>query len=193
MSNEDKSGVNRRQFVLGSTAAAGTLFLGGFAPAFARSGKHRPTTPYGVMSGDITQGEAVVWSRSDKPAQMWVDVATNPEFNNSVTVQGPNAISNSDFTSKLNLTGLPSGQTVHYRIRYQSLEDWQTRASRRLAALPHHRQSALTSVSCGPATQPGKAGESMKSGAACVYTKPCARPSQISLSTVAIPFTPMAR
>ncbi len=55
-----------------------------------------------------------------------VDVATNPEFRNSVTVQGPNAISNSDFTSKLNLTGLPSGQTVHYRIRYQSLEDWQT-------------------------------------------------------------------
>ncbi|NGN98345.1 alkaline phosphatase [Grimontia sp. S25] len=126
MSEQSKNGINRRRFIAGSAAASGTLMLGGIAPAFARGDSKRPGTPYGVASGDVTQGEAMLWSSSDAPAQMWVDISYHQDFRKHITLQGPNALAETGFSSKLAINDLAPGQKVFYRVRYQSLEDWQS-------------------------------------------------------------------
>ncbi|MBV7297367.1 alkaline phosphatase D family protein [Enterovibrio paralichthyis] len=125
MSEKAKSGINRRHFIAGTAAASGTLLLGGVAPAFARGDTNRPSMPYGVASGDVSQGQAMIWSSADSPAQMWVDVSYYEDFRKFITLQGPNALAETGFASKLALTDLAPGQKVFYRVRYQSLKDWQ--------------------------------------------------------------------
>jgi alkaline phosphatase D len=122
--------LTRRGF-LGASAAvaagavAGESLLGGTlpgAPAVIRSPRRTPGLPSGVMVGDVTDSRAVVWSRSDTPARMWVDWATNDAFRDARTVPGPAALEHGDFTAALDLHGLPPGEQIVYRVRFDSLD-----------------------------------------------------------------------
>jgi alkaline phosphatase D len=53
---------------------------------------------------------------------MLVEVAATDSFRNSRKVFGPDALNNRDFTAKLRLTGLPSGQRIFYRVQFQDLD-----------------------------------------------------------------------
>ncbi|RYH10190.1 alkaline phosphatase [Tropicimonas sp. IMCC6043] len=90
------------------------------APAFAADA---PTLPYGVQAGDVTADSAIIWSRADRPARMIVEVATKPDFSDARTITGPAALEPQDFTAKVDVTGLPAGSDIHYRVRFVSLED----------------------------------------------------------------------
>lgn len=112
----------RRRFIqqLSVVAAAATV------PSWfyiQRSPDLRPLLPGGVSAGDVIQDRALIWSRSDRPARMWIDWSTTESFKKFNTIQGLAALPDSDFTTKIDLTGLPSGQEIFYRVRYQSLED----------------------------------------------------------------------
>jgi len=93
------------------------------APATITSDKLRPAIPYGVQSGDITASQAVIWSRSERPARMIVEYATTESFRNAQRVVGPAAIEASDFTARVDLTDLPAGQQLFYRVTFQDLAD----------------------------------------------------------------------
>ena len=70
---------------------------------------------------------------------MWIDWSTTESFKKFNTIQGPAALPESDFTTKIDLTGLPSGQEIFYRVRYQSLEDlklWSEPSIGRLRTAP---------------------------------------------------------
>lgn len=67
--------LNRRQFLLRSAITAGGIIstnlvakspVFGKAPAIIISDKMRPSIPYGVASGDVSNDSIVIWSRSDR-------------------------------------------------------------------------------------------------------------------------------
>lgn len=106
------------------TAATGSglLALGGFgAPAIARSAG--PLITHGVQSGDLGPTSGMVWARSDRPARMLVEYATTQGFADARVLAGPAALEDTDFTARLELTGLPPGQTIFYRVRFLDLAD----------------------------------------------------------------------
>jgi alkaline phosphatase D len=125
--------LTRRRFLQSSTAlalpAAGYAMTGmtasglalAQAPAVVTSERSRPQLPYGVQSGDIAPGRGLVWSRSDRPARMWVEWSTTSSFTNVQRVRGPYALEDSDFTARLDLTGLPAGQDIFYRVSFEDL------------------------------------------------------------------------
>jgi len=103
-----------------AAAAAGMTVVRG-APAFIRRAKSRPMLLQGVASGDVTSTSAVIWSRSDRPAQMFVEWSTTESFRDVRRVRGPAALFNCDFTSKLDLTDLPAGGKIFYRVQFEDL------------------------------------------------------------------------
>ena len=109
-----------RRRLLQTGAAASGLLLGGF-PAIAMSG--RPQFTHGIQSGDVSMDGAMVWARADKPARLWVEVATTESFKDAMKLRGPAALPETDYTAKLDLTGLPAGQDVFYRVTWQDLAD----------------------------------------------------------------------
>jgi alkaline phosphatase D len=82
--------------------------------------------PFGITAGDVGGGRAVIWSRCDRAARMFVEFSTTERFADPRRVRGPAAIESSDFTSRTVLTGLPPGQRVFYRVLYQDLSDLRT-------------------------------------------------------------------
>src|SRR5262249_26043343 len=63
----------------------------------------------------------VVWARTDRPARMLVEIATTDSFRNIQRGVFVDALPESDFTAKALIEGLPSGQDIFYRIRFQDL------------------------------------------------------------------------
>ncbi|AFY52909.1 phosphodiesterase/alkaline phosphatase D [Rivularia sp. PCC 7116] len=134
MKTNPSHNFSRRRFLLSSTIAAGGIAVTRVlqnksfaqAPGIITSDKMRPKIPYGVASGDVNSNSAIIWSRSDKPARMIVDYATNESFKDARRVIGPAALEVSDFTARVNLNNLPSGEQVFYRVVFQDLADINT-------------------------------------------------------------------
>ncbi|HEX2452890.1 MAG TPA: alkaline phosphatase D family protein [Vicinamibacterales bacterium] len=115
-----------RQSVAAGAAAFGArplaLFASG-APAIIQSDADRPALPQGVASGMAGADRAVIWSRSDRAARMYVEYSTAESFRDVKRVAGPAALESSDFTARVLLTDLPAGQRIFYRVLFQDLMD----------------------------------------------------------------------
>jgi alkaline phosphatase D len=74
----------------------------------------------------VVGDRAVLWSRVDRPARMRVELATTESFAHSWTIPGPAALEDTDFTAKLDVTRLPPGQRLFYRVTFQDLGDLTT-------------------------------------------------------------------
>jgi alkaline phosphatase D len=126
-----KQPVGRRAFLKRAAQAGGLLAaglalpagLGGTAPARVTAQSMRPQLPYGIASGDIGGGQAVIWSKADRAAQMVVELSTTESFAEARTIAGPIAQEASDFTAKLSLSELPAGQQIFYRVRFEDPSD----------------------------------------------------------------------
>jgi alkaline phosphatase D len=122
----ERASLSRRAFLRGLVGTASSVLAAvvttdarAASPAQLSSDSARPTITHGVSSGDVAGGQAVIWSRADRPSQMLVEVATVESFANAWSVPGPVAQEAGDFTAKLNLTDLPAGQRMFYRVRFQ--------------------------------------------------------------------------
>jgi alkaline phosphatase D len=116
--------ITRRQFLVTSTLVSGSAIaadclLSQAAPAIVMP---RPRMPYGVASGDITQGSGVIWSRSDRPSRMIVEYALDPSFRRYDRIVGPAALERTDYTARVNLNHLPDGRRIFYRVKFQDLD-----------------------------------------------------------------------
>jgi alkaline phosphatase D len=104
------------------TTAASTVALGAAGvlakPARSRVAD-RPLITHGIQSGDVSSDSAVVWARADRPARMHVEVATSDSFKTIRNATFVDALPETDFTAKALLDGLPAGQDLFYRIRFQ--------------------------------------------------------------------------
>ena len=107
--------ISRRDFLAGAGAV--------LAPAIVKAQNARPSMPQGIAVGDAGGGRAVVWSRADRAARMFVEYSTTETFRDVRRVRGPAAIDTSDFTARTVLTDLPPGQRIFYRVLFQDLMD----------------------------------------------------------------------
>lgn len=91
------------------------------APLLVRS--DRPLLPFGVQSGDVRSGGAVLWAKADRPARLVAEISRDPSFRGARVVRGPVVTATSDFTGQVALRGLPPGTDIHYRIHAVDLDD----------------------------------------------------------------------
>jgi len=123
--------MHRRDFVrLGLVSTTGSVVGRSLAlaqaPAIVTRDAARPGVPCGVASGEVGDGCAVVWSRTDRPARLLVDYTTTGSLADASHAAGPAALEEWDYISRFTLTGLPPGQTVRYRVRFVDLADLRT-------------------------------------------------------------------
>ncbi len=123
MKNEEAHSMHRRTFLKHTKSAGLALALRNPAFAIITSQAARPQLPFGVQSGDVATNRAIVWSRADRPSRMIVEYATTESFTNAQRITGPAAIEPTDFTARIDLTNLPAGQRIFYRVQFQSLAD----------------------------------------------------------------------
>ena len=79
----------------------------------------RPIITHGIQSGDVSVDSAIVWARADRAARMLVEVATTDSFKTIHGAAFVDALPETDFTAKALIEGLPPGQDIFYRIRFQ--------------------------------------------------------------------------
>jgi len=110
--------MNRRTFL--QTTASG-FFAAPAIMSRVLQDSAAPLMPGGVQVGDVTTTRAMIWSATDRPARMFVELARNERFASSRVVEGPVALENSQFTAKLDLGGLAPGEPVFYRVWFDDL------------------------------------------------------------------------
>ena len=81
----------------------------------------KPQMEQGIQIGDLTTERAIIWSRADRPARMMVEYAFNEEFDHAKLLRGPFALETSDYTARLDLSGLPSGKEVYVKVWFEDL------------------------------------------------------------------------
>ncbi len=89
------------------------------APAVITADRTRPIIDAGVAAG-LRGGDAIVWSHTDRPAQLIVEYATTSSFTNSRRSKGTIATADTGFTARALLGGLPGGQDVFYRAWFEA-------------------------------------------------------------------------
>ncbi len=119
------SRISRRRLLKRGALAGGALVTGGLLarPAVVRAESLLPKITHGLQSGDVSRDSGVVWARADRPSRMWLEVATSDSFAKPMRLEGPAALEANDFTTRVRLAGLPSGQDIFYRVRFQDLGD----------------------------------------------------------------------
>ena len=91
--------LTRRDFLRTTSAAALVA-----APGNVRAQGSRPEMPCGIAAGALSPSSAVIWSRADRAARMWVEYATTETFSNVRRAQGTTALPATDYTARLVLT-----------------------------------------------------------------------------------------
>jgi alkaline phosphatase D len=98
------------------------LLMPGLAPAVIAAVKDRPLLTDGVQSGDLMGDRAIIWSRCDRPARMVVEWDTRSLFGNPRRFVSALADARSDFTARVELTGLPADQAIFYRVQFEDAQ-----------------------------------------------------------------------
>ena len=101
-----------------SVLALPLLFALSIEAAFATE---KPLLEQGIQIGDLAQGRAIVWSRSDRPARMMLKYAFNDKFQNAHVIRGPYALESNDFTARQDLVNLPDGTEVYVKVWFEDL------------------------------------------------------------------------
>jgi alkaline phosphatase D len=117
-----KQDLTRRQLLVRTASTVAIAGLGSFAKPYLSRASDRPQIPSGLASGDVSAGSAVVWARVDRAARMQVEWSTLESFKTVVGVASSQASAEHDFTSKALLEGLPPGQDIFYRVRFEDLD-----------------------------------------------------------------------
>ncbi len=117
---------------LAPAAARASRF--GQAPALVTPAGARPAMPFGIAAGDVADGRAIIWSATDRPARMIVEWDTTDRFTRPRRLVGPAALEPTAFTSRVELTDLPAGQRIVYRVQYQDLRDLKTLSEPRVGS-----------------------------------------------------------
>jgi alkaline phosphatase D len=121
---------SRRAFLGASGTALGAAALPGWVGAVARAAEDglpgdgsAPQLLQGIQIGDVRPGRAVLWSRSDRPARLRVEYALSPSFAGAVRIAGPHALSDTDYTARVDLAGLPPDRRIFVRVSFEDLSN----------------------------------------------------------------------
>ena len=118
--------MHRREFVShlvggAAWAAMSPSARASQAPAVVTSDRARPLIDYGVAAGLSGSDRAVVWAHVDRPGRMLVEYSTTPSFATVLRANGTTATANTGLTARAVLNGLPPGEDIFYRVRFEDL------------------------------------------------------------------------
>lgn len=115
--------ISRRHLLKGSLMTGSSLLIGGsaFSSPGLRTPATRPGMPWGVQLGDWDQRGFTLWSATDRPAEMLVELADNPAFRKAVSYRGSYALEHQDFTARMLIQGAPESDLLHYRVSFRDL------------------------------------------------------------------------
>jgi alkaline phosphatase D len=113
-----KPSLTRRHLLVRSASTLALAGLGGLARPYLSRAADRPRITCGVQSGDVSTDSAVVWAKADRPARMQVEYSTIESFKTIIGASSVDALPEHDFAAKILLEGLPSGQDIFYRVRF---------------------------------------------------------------------------
>jgi alkaline phosphatase D len=108
-----------RRAVLASGAAFATTLA---MPTLSRASS-RPVFSHGVQSGDVDMSSGMIWTRTDRPARVAMEVSTTESFANARSLAPLNALPDSDLAVKRLVDGLPADQDIFYRFVASDLAD----------------------------------------------------------------------
>jgi alkaline phosphatase D len=113
-----KARLTRRQLLVRSASTLALAGLSSLAKPYLSRAADRPQISGGIQSGDVSDGSAVVWARTDRPGHMQVECSTVESFATILCKASSDAPADHDFTSKVLLENLPSAQDIFYRVRF---------------------------------------------------------------------------
>lgn len=108
-----------RRRVLQGSAALGLVLA---TPSIVRA-QGRPVFTHGVQSGDVDANSGMIWTRTDRPARIMMEVSTRETFADAMRLPPMDALPESDHAVKRLVEGLPSDQDIFYRFVAQDLSD----------------------------------------------------------------------
>jgi alkaline phosphatase D len=111
--------LTRRRLLTTAASSAAITAAGGIARPFISRADDRPVITHGIQSGDVSLDSGMVWARADRPSRMLVEVATSDSFKTIRSAVYVDALPETDFTAKALIEGLPAGQDIFYRVRFQ--------------------------------------------------------------------------
>ncbi|WP_028346839.1 alkaline phosphatase D family protein [Bradyrhizobium murdochi] len=115
-----KPALTRRQWLVRSAATFAVAGFGGLTRPYLSRAADRPLITSGIQSGDVSANSAVIWARADRAARMQVECSASEDFKTIIGTASADALPDADFTSKVLLDGLPPGQDIFYRVRFES-------------------------------------------------------------------------
>ncbi len=125
----DRPELPRREFLkqASATSVALTAGLAGIlkarvAPAAIAADSTRPLQSWGLQIGDVMDDRAIIWSRADRAARLIVEWSRDESFNRSTVIRGPHALELSDYTGRVDLTGLPADADIFVRTYFENLD-----------------------------------------------------------------------
>src|SRR6478736_5900133 len=116
-----KRGLTRRQLLVRSAATVAVTGASSLAKPYLSRAADRPLIACGIQSGDVSSQSAMIWARADRPARMQVECSTDEDFKSIIRKVSADALPDSDFTSKVLVDGLPPGQDIFYRVRFDDV------------------------------------------------------------------------
>lgn len=114
--------MTRRRF-LTAMGAVGTFAASSLALPYYARGSNRPIFTSGVQSGDVDESSGMIWTRTDRPARVFMDYATTESFSDPVSLPPIDATPDTDFAVKQLLQYLPPDQDIFYRFRAADLQN----------------------------------------------------------------------
>src|SRR5262245_56586634 len=114
--------LTRRQFLNKSASTLAVAGLATIARPYLGRAADRPLIASGIQAGDVASDSAVIWARADRPSRMHVECSTVESFADIVRTASIDALPERDLTAKLVIDGLPAGQDIFYRVRFQGFD-----------------------------------------------------------------------
>lgn len=125
---------SRRRFLInsGKLALSSTIFpllyscgsdkkIG--SPAIIVPDKVKPELSSGIQIGEVQGGSAIIWARADRASKLRVEYDFTDSFKNSRLISGPVVTEHSDFTGRIQLTGLPQGEHIFLRVSFEDAQN----------------------------------------------------------------------
>ncbi len=103
--------MKRRRFINGLIGIS-------VAPLIIANSKTRTRFIEGISAGDPASDTAVIWAKTNKSAQMFLEWSTTNNFENGFRIAGPHVSKQNGHIGKIALSGLPPGQKIFYRITF---------------------------------------------------------------------------
>ena len=122
------SSKKHRREILSAAGKLGTIaFVAGASPrvSVARDNdeKRLPNLPCGIVTGDVGQDSATIWTQADRASQMLLEVSRHEDFKRAKSYAGPNLLMSTDFTGRITLRDLKPGTKYFARVTLKDLDN----------------------------------------------------------------------